>query len=194
MTGNKLVVLDIDNTLLHTWMPMTLPPFIALDDPHRTEEHRRLFATRLLSEYPGAVIWNDAIICPRPFLQEFIQFLVDEPTIDIGVYSTAAPIYLSESLMRVAPDLLSNAKFVWGKAQCIKKEKRRMKDLSLVAQQFNYDLKDIIMLDDLPVVMPEQNRLAITPFRVDIDLELAIKDGQLKWASLKIFDWFYGEL
>jgi len=180
MSQKKLVVLDIDHTLLHSWVPTSLPPFIALDDPHRTEEQRQQFAERLLTQFPGAKVWNDSIICPRPYLHEFIQELIGHPAIDIAVYSGAAPVYLTESLSRVSPALLNHAKFVWGKAQCIKQDKRRVKDLSLVEQKYNYSLENILMLDDLPIVLPESNRLAIQPFRVDINLEVAIKDDQLK--------------
>ena len=56
MNHKKLVVLDLDNTLLHTWVPTALPPFIAADDPHRTEIQRKEFAARLLAEYPAATI------------------------------------------------------------------------------------------------------------------------------------------
>jgi len=176
----KIVVLDIDNTLLHTWVPTALPPFIALDDPHRTEEQRTQFAARLLSEYPGVSTWNDAIICPRPHLEEFIHSLVYREKIRFGIYSTAAPIYITEVLKRLSKDINIYSAFIWGKADCYKMDGKRYKDLRKVSKVFDVDLKNILMIDDLPVVLPEINRMPIKPFRVDIDLELAMQDDQLK--------------
>lgn len=178
--NKKLLVLDIDNTLLHTWMPSALPPFIAPDDPHRTEEQRKKFAARLLAEYPGISTWNDAIICPRPHLEEFFHSLIYDETIRFGIYSTAAPIYITEVLKRLPKDINIYSAFIWGKADCYKMDGKRYKDLRKVSKTYDVDLKNILMIDDLPVVLPEINRLAIKPFRVDINLELAMQDDQLK--------------
>lgn len=176
----KLVVLDLDNTLLHTWVPTALPPFIAPDDPHRTEEQRKQFGERLLAEYPGVSTWNDSIICPRPHLEKFIHSLVDELNMRIGIYSTAVPIYLTEALKRLPGDIGNHASFIWGKDKCVKVDGKRCKNLNKVSTEFDVGLEDILMIDDLPVVLPETGRLPIKPFRVDIDLELAIQDDQLK--------------
>lgn len=190
MTTKKLIVLDIDHTLLHTWMPEALPPFISADDPHRTAEQRQQYASRLLAEYPHVRTWNDAVICPRPHLDWFIQELLNEPTIDVAIYSTAAPIYITECLSRVAPDLLKHAAFVWGKAQCVKRDKTRVKDLELIAREFGYPIHNIRMVDDLQVVTPEPNRIPIEAFRVDVDLGLALQDTELLRVAVEIKNFF----
>jgi hypothetical protein len=160
-------------------VPTALPPFIAADDPHRTEEQRKVFAARLLSEYPNTSIWNDSIICPRPHLQEFFRSLIYDEKVRFGIYSTAVPIYITEVLKRLPQDIAMHATFIWGKDKCVKVDGKRCKDLRKVSTVFDVDLDNIIMIDDLPVVLPEINRLPIKPFRVDINLELAMKDDQL---------------
>jgi hypothetical protein len=191
--NKKLLVLDIDNTLLHTWMPSALPPFIAPDDPHRTEEQRKQFANRLLADYPGVSTWNDAIICPRPHLEEFIHSLIYESKVRFGIYSTAAPIYITEVLKRLPKDINIYSAFIWGKAECIKVVDKRCKDLRKVSKTYDVDLKNILMIDDLPVVLPEINRLPIKPFRVDIDHEIALQDDQLKLAASEVSSWMQGK-
>jgi len=190
---NKLVVLDLDNTLLHTWIPTALPPFITVDDPHRTKEQRMLFADRLLAEYPGASTWNDAIICPRPQLDEFIHLLIYDLKVRFAIYSTAVPIYITEALKRLPKDITVHASFIWGKADCYKMNGKRYKDLRKVSKAFDVDLKNILMIDDLPVVLPEINRLPIKPFSVDIDLEIALQDDQLKLAASEVSSWMQGK-
>lgn len=187
----KLVVLDLDNTLLHTWVPTAQQPFIALDDPHRTEIQRKEFAARLLAEYPAASTWNDSIICPRPHLEEFIHSLVDGLDVRIGIYSTAVPIYLTEALKRIPGDIGNHAAFIWGKDKCVKVNGKRRKDLNKVSVEFDVDLANILMIDDLPVVLPEMNRLPIKPFRVDFDLELAMQDDQLKLVASEVSNWVH---
>lgn len=189
MTQKKLVVLDLDNTLLHTWVPEALPPFIADDDPHRSTEQRQQYAARLLAEFPDVQMWNDAIICPRPHLEEFIHSLIYDAKVMFGIYSTAAPIYITEVLKRLPKDINIYSAFIWGKAGCYKMDGKRYKDLRKVSKAFDVDLKDILMIDDLPVVLPEINRMPIKPFRVDIDIELARQDDQLKRAASDISKW-----
>lgn len=173
-----MIVLDVDHTLLHTWF--SEPDFDRLPayDTHRTSEQRRAYREQLLQHFPACGIWENNLVCPRPFLDEFTAFLRASGK-EYGFYSTGELGYLQEILPQVAPELLQGASFVWGRERCTGRIEYR-KDIEALGDEFGYRVDEIVMLDDMQVVEPERCRVPIAPFRVSPSIEVALADNELQ--------------
>lgn len=178
---NRLIILDVDHTLLHAWISEPIYDWLPPDDPHQTPEKRKQYQQRLLEQFPGAYQWNDFVVCPRPYLNKLEEFILTDQRIQFGFYSTGAPIYLEGLLPRVVPKLYDKALFVWGKNKCPRVQEIKMpyKDLNLVSEQFGVSLDHIVMVDDLPTVVPWYNRLDISRFNLMYGMEVPLQDYQL---------------
>ena len=176
-----LLVLDVDHTLLHAWVSEPVYDWLPADDPNRTPEKRKQYQQLLLEKFPGSYQWNDFVVCPRPHLNKLEEFLLSNPRIQFGFYSTGAPVYLEGLLPRVVPKLYKRALFIWGKDKCprVKEVKMPYKDLNLVSEAFGISLEQMVMVDDLPTVVPWYSRLHITRFNLTHGIEGAMRDFQL---------------
>lgn len=167
----KLLILDVDNTLLHTVLFSSL-------DANTAAEYRRV----LLKEFEGACPFKDeerAVIVPRPQLDKFTQFISDaKHKLDIGIYSTGTAQYLSTVLTAVFPYSIGNAKFIWDISYCASSGGALIKSLDRVADELDYPLDRIRMIDDQNIVRPTNMRIAVAPFIVD-DFDRAKKDIEL---------------
>lgn len=176
-----LIILDVDHTLLHAWVTDPVMEWLSPDDPFKTPESRQQYKTTLLEKVHGAWHWNDLVICPRPYISKFESFLLSQPRFEVAFYSTAAPVYLETILPRVVPKLYKQAKFVWGKNKCPRLSEVKMpyKDLNQVAEEFDVDIEHMVMVDDLPTIIPWCNRLDIARFNISQDVEPAQRDVAL---------------
>lgn len=169
--NRKLLVLDVDNTLLHT---VLLPD----EDTNKIEMYRDL----LLQKMPGSIPLKGedrAIVVPRPHLSDFLEFLSSNKSrLDIGIYSTGSDLYLEKVLSAVFPWAIGNAQFIWGLSRCESMGDKLVKDLEAVASTKGYSLSNIRMVDDLDIVIPTSQRIPIKPFVVT-DLEIVKEDDEL---------------
>lgn len=180
-TSERLLILDVDHTLLHSWVAEPIYERLPQDDPHRTPETRQLYKNVLLEKVPGAWQWNDLVVCPRPYLAELENFVLSQSRLKVAFYSTAAPIYLETLLPRVVPKLYDKAVFVWGKDKCVRDKivKIPYKDMVSVCEQVRMGIEQIWMVDDLPTVVPWFSRLDISRFNITDGIEPAHQDFQL---------------
>jgi len=178
---DRLVILDVDHTLLHSYVVDTILDRLPPEDTNRTLEARAQYKTTLLEQINGAWQWNDFVVCPRPHLTRLEDFILSQSNLSVAFYSTAAPIYLETVLPRLVPKLYGGAKFVWGKDKCLrnKEVKIPVKDMVPVCEQVNVGIEQIWMVDDLPTVTPWFNRLDISPFNIAHGIEPAHQDYQL---------------
>ena len=180
---NRLILLDIDNTLLNTWQYNVIAVAInkAKGFPMGYPESfdAASYQTELLNSFPNSFIWEQVTVCPRPHLETFLSFLYEQD-FDIGIYSTAVESYLKEVLPQLAPDLLSPCKFLWSRSDMSKQKNPKLQYIRLICETFGYELKTTCIIDDLPIVTPWQHRLSIEPFKVTpIHLEKAKSDTHL---------------
>lgn len=183
MKTKKLIVLDVDNTLLHTWHHGDLALALAMargEDPKFEHDfNAEDYKKQLLSSFSNSYEWLDGIVCPRPHLESFLDYLFKQD-IDIGIYSTGVESYLQEVLTKTCPMLLERSLFMWGRTTVNKQRRRNIKDISLVAEHFGYPIGSILMIDDRDNINPWQNLVAIKPFDVDPPyLEDALVDKAL---------------
>jgi len=197
----RLIILDVDHTLLHSYAVETILDWLPPEDTKRTIEERAKYKTTLLEQVHGAWECNDFLVCPRPHLARLESFILSQQNLSVAFYSTAAPIYLETVLPRVVPKLYDKAKFVWGKDKCqLYKEikykihpmasllsgggryreiKIRIKDIATVCGQVGIALDQIFMVDDLPTVTPWFSWLEISPFNIAQGIGPAHQDYQL---------------
>jgi hypothetical protein len=162
------LVLDVDNTLLHT---LTLA--------NTSRERRVEIITRLNTLYPGTQYLKDldAAVIPRPGLREFQAYLAEhQGQIKFGIYSSAKLEYFERALSKVAPWLIRHATFIWDVNYCI--DESRFKSLAKVAEAYRLPLENIFAIDDLPCIGSKENRIPIKPFEVQ-SLQVAHQDFEL---------------
>jgi len=177
----RLVILDVDHTLLHSYAVETILDWLPPEDTNRSIDVREKYRTTLLDQVKGAWEWNDFVVCPRPHLSRLENFILSEPKLSVAFYSTAAPVYLETVLPRLVPKLYDKALFVWGKDKCVRDKvvKIPVKDMVPVCELVKMGIEQIWMVDDLPTVTPWFNRLDISPFNISHGLEPAHQDYQL---------------
>ena len=104
-----LVVLDFDNTLLHTWhYQSNVNPEVITEG--YIDKDAALYEKKLLEQYEGSLLWNDGVVLPRPHFKTFAQYLM-KLNADIGIYSTAEDEYIRDVLQHLYPDLLHHCMF-----------------------------------------------------------------------------------
>lgn len=181
----KLLVLDIDHTLIHT---------VLFDGVNGDE--LVIYQKLLKKEFPNARRFPDepkAVIVPRPHLAEFTNFLDrNKSNFGIGIYSTGTAKYLSTALTAVFPWAIGNARFIWDVSYCKETNGVLLKDLAQITSSLSYPLEHIRILDDSDVVVQKGQRIVVEPF-LATELKKARSDDELlrimpkieRWASLE---------
>lgn len=156
---DKLIVLDIDETLLFTSSLSEVDERMA---DHRTDE------------------WS---VYYRPFAKEFLQWLAEHPKLAYGFFTKAHEDYAREVLSPILPKnkdplfLFSHEKMVQrhdssGKQKLMRSlggglaEPVMVKDLAKVVRKTGYSLADILAVDDIPEMYSRQygNLIHVTPY------------------------------
>lgn len=155
--NRKLLILDIDNTLLNT---------VILRDLAEGELQR--IREALLRALPGSACIKDEpriVVVPRPHLVEFTEYLNGvKGILDVGIYSSATASYIRKVLSAVFPWCIGNARFIWDITYCYELDGILKKDLSKISQSMGYRLENIRMLDDSEVILQRKLRIEISPF------------------------------
>ncbi|MBX2841248.1 MAG: HAD family hydrolase [Flammeovirgaceae bacterium] len=156
MSNQKLVILDIDETLIH-----------ATKNPPYENWDFELF---------------DFKVFIRPFLAEFLIFLKDH--FKIGVWSSASDDYV-EAISNIIFPLDYPLQFIWGRQKCTYKldynkvddsgyldyyeHYNYVKQLSKVKKQFKIPLETILIIDDSPhkCIQNYGNAIYPNPFEGD---------------------------
>ena len=152
----NFLVLDVDNTLIHT---------LILE--HVEESKIRDITNEVKKLYPRAGLITDpviALVVPRPGLDQFEGFLKDNHSrMQFGIYSTARRAYINMALELACPWILENAEFIWDEQHCLD---QKFKSMDMVSGHVRVPVRKIYAIDDLPVVMPEKQRIDIEPFAI----------------------------
>ena len=177
----KLLVIDIDNTILHT---------VLLGSDKRQDIE--IFRNELLNCFDDATLFkgeNRAVIVPRPNLPAFTEYLQSvSGELDIGIYSTARSDYLERVLSAAFPWAIGRAKFIWDRSYCESSDGILTKNLEIVSTSFGYELENIRMLDDQDIIHPKHQRIHIEEF-IAHDIESAKLDSALLKTIDDINSW-----
>ena len=151
---DKLLVLDLDETLSHTvWSSKSKP-----------------------NKY-NLIFENSYYISFRPNLNEFLSYVFNE--FEVGIFTSCTDDYVKFILSNITD--LNNFKFIWTFDKCFygydleSNTYCNFKKLEKVSSSFNYNLKDILIIDDKPITAKfnYENLIPIRPFfDDDNDIEL----------------------
>lgn len=138
----KLLILDLDETLV--------------------------YATEEKLEHQEDFVVGQYYVYKRPFLQEFIQFCLEN--FDVAVWTTSTSNYAAEIVANVFPNP-SDLKFLWSRLRCtisFDEEERGNfyeKKMKKVRSR-GYELKKVIVVDDTPQVWRNSygNLVQVKPF------------------------------
>lgn len=119
----KLLILDLDETLIHS----TRQP---LPD----------------QEQVGTVLDGRYHLYIRPGVHELVQRTRE--IYSLAVWTAAVPEYAAEVVTQVLPGV--DLAFVWARPQCTPGFRGWHKDLDHVTEAFQYDPRDILMIEDTP--------------------------------------------
>lgn len=147
--NKKLIVLDLDETLIHATHQSLLP--------------------NINFEY------SDYAVYLRPHLHDFFQYLSQK--FYIGIWSSADDRYVEDIVKLITPKNIK-LEFVWGRSRCSKRKnieldryiyEKRLEKL----KRLGYNLTQIIIIDDSPEKVKENygNAIYINPYIGNTDDE-----------------------
>ena len=144
---SKLLILDIDETLLH-----------ATEEPLELEHH---FETKLYYVYQ------------RPFLNEFLQFCIKH--FKVAVWTTGGEEFAYTMVDNIFPDNYP-LEFIWSKDRCTHVfdpelyQNGYLKNLKKVKKK-GYRLEEVLMIDDTPSKLKKNygNLVTIAEFTANQD-------------------------
>lgn len=166
----KLIVLDVDNTLLHTVEYSANSHYVAQGD-FSSATHRDV--EDFYRQFPeGGIPFSDApfpAVYPRHYLQEFLTEL-EQRGFKLAIYSSGTREYLQKVLHLVGIDV---RRFVaiWDRTHTVRFRRELGKDLQL-AVDLGFSREDIIAIDDRrDLYFPafESNVIEVTAFFANID-------------------------
>jgi len=156
MGAKKVLVLDIDETLLN------IEPLSFLKRFKKNYE-----------EYEGSLIFSKYYISPRPNVRVFLEAAKEH--FDLIAFSVVEKEFTKQKLEKLG--LLNYFSRIYGKEALIDGKKI----LSVIANDLNKDIRDIMIIDDKPNLIKEQNNIiGISPWFIGNDK----KDNEL----MRIFD------
>ena len=158
MGAKKVLVLDIDETLLN------IEPLSFLRRFKKNYE-----------EYEGSLIFNKYYISPRPNVRAFLEAAKEH--FDLIAFSVVEKEFTKQKLEKLG--ILNFFSKIYGKESLVEGKKI----LNVIANDLNKDIKDIIIIDDKPNLIKEQNNvISISPWFIGNDKE----DNEL----MKVFNKF----
>ncbi|MDP2749537.1 MAG: HAD family hydrolase [Nanoarchaeota archaeon] len=147
MAAKKVLILDVDETLLN------LEPLFFLKKFKKDYE-----------EYEGTVIFDKYYLSPRPNAKAFLESV--KKHFELVAFSVADKELTKQKLEKLG--LLDYFSKVYGKESLIKGKKA----LSKIAEDLNKDIKDVIIIDNEPQLIAEQNNIiSISPWFIGSDKE-----------------------
>lgn len=163
MPKRKLVILDVDNTLMHSYQHLPLrfmKSNIKVDDRNKKE------IKETQENHPQVIVTSEySFVTARPYLSYFIEQLINNPVIDIAVFSAARMFYLEETINLLEPRLFENALFVWSyESGNISSGDYPRKQLESVKNIYGYQYQNMYMIDDMPYVQPQYCHIDIPEF------------------------------
>ncbi len=140
MGVKKVLVLDIDETLLNIEPLFFLKKF-----------------KKDYKEYEGTLIFNKYYISPRPNAREFLKKAKEH--FELVAFSIVGRELTKQKLEKL--DMLDYFSEVYGKESLIDGKKA----LNIIARDFGIDMENIIIIDDKPELIAEQNNvIGVTPW------------------------------
>lgn len=167
----QLLCIGVCNTLIEIPL-MYSHPFVELValaglkgvDPEAVLRHAVDVAPSLACAIP---LSPKIMLLKRPHLDAFIDFIKQQPNLDIAIMTGATKEYVNLVLGKAAPELLSLCKFVWMRDDDDKFFKRisgiDYKTLQYIPELEGYQLGKILMLEQNKV-FPAESHLDIAPF------------------------------
>jgi hypothetical protein len=111
------------------------------------------------------------MLLKRPHLDALMDFVQQQPNLDIAIMTGATPEYVDFVLGKTAPELLPLCKFVWTRTDKNKFFKRMngidYKSLQYIPELESYRLDRIVMLEH-NMVYPRESHLDISPFMMNL--------------------------
>lgn len=145
MGGKKILVIDIDETLLN------IEPLFFLE--RFRKEYR---------EYEGAMIFDKYYISPRPNSKEFLKKA--KRHFEVIAFSVIEKEFTKHKLEKLG--MLDCFSKIYGKESLIDGKK----SISVIAKDLNRDIKDIIIVDDKPgQILEKDNVINISPWFIGSD-------------------------
>ncbi len=145
MGGRKILVVDIDETLLN------IEPLFFL------ERFRKNYR-----EYKGIMIFDKYYISPRPNAMRFLKKAKEH--FDVIAFSVIEKEFTKEKLERLG--MLNYFSRIYGKESLIDGKKA----ISVIAKDLKRDMKDIIIIDDKPAQILEKDKvISISPWFIGRD-------------------------
>lgn len=127
----KVIVLDLDQTLINSWLMRREPD-----------------ATNLQS-FKIPENWLQCYTFVRPHLKEFLEYLQEHYI--VGFWTYAENDYARAILRNILPEGY-NYKFVWSKKDCVHEGNKWYKPLSKLCERYGWELENVHMIDDSPHV------------------------------------------
>jgi hypothetical protein len=170
-----LLCLGVCNTLIEIPL-MYSYPFVELlslagrkdVDPETVLRHAMDVTPSLACAIP---LSPKIMLLKRPHLQAFIDFIKQQPNLDVAIMTGATKKYVDLVLGKAAPELLSLCKFVWMREDDDKFFKRTngidYKTLQYIPELEGYQLGKILMLEHNKV-FPAESHLDIEPFMMSL--------------------------
>lgn len=148
---NRLLILDVDETLIH--------------------------GTERELERPADFRVGPYHIYQRPHLERFLKAVSE--WYSLAIWSSASPDYVSRIAQTIRPEHV-RWEFVWGCERCVQRfdperfETIFVKDLKKV-KRLGYDLRHVLFVDDTPAKMQRNygNAIYVDPYEGEADEELS---------------------
>ena len=166
MGAKKVLVLDVDETLLN------IEPLSFLRRFKKNYE-----------EYEGSLIFSKYYISPRPNARAFLEAAKEH--FELIAFSVVEKEFTKQKLEKLG--LLDYFLGIYGKESLIDGKKI----LSVIANGLNKDIRDIMIIDDKPSLIKEQdNVIGISPWFIGSDKEdnelMRILDRLLKINIIEV--------
>jgi len=147
MGGKKVLILDIDETLLN------IEPLFFL------EKFKKNYR-----EYEGTMIFDKYYISPRPNAKEFLKKAKEH--FEIIAFSVIDRKFTKQKLEKLG--MLKCFSRIYGKESLIDGKKA----ISIIAKDLNRDIKDIKIIDDRPnQILEKDNVISISPWFIGSNKE-----------------------
>ncbi|MBC3881597.1 HAD family hydrolase [Undibacterium sp. LX40W] len=147
MTSRRLIIFDLDETLVH--------------------------ATETKLSYEPNFVVEPYFIYLRPYVHELLKFTANR--FDIAVWSSSSPQYVMEVTKQIFGETYP-LKFAWSIEKCVQKVDAKtnsyvyVKDLRKVQSQ-GYIVENITIVDDSPekIVRQPRSHLLVKPYQGECD-------------------------
>ncbi len=110
---------------------------------------------------------GEAMVLKRPHLQDLVEYIQQQPNLDVAIMTGAARAYVDLVMGKAAPDLLALCKFIWTRENGERFHERAggqyRKSLQNIPAMMGYRLGRILMMEH-GLVDPRELQLKISPY------------------------------